>query len=106
MQVQTNSQTLQAKKIKAMIDQSGKLIITDNLNLEPGEVEVIILQTKTISNQSKTSPDEQREDTKQSKSFPSKVKAFQALFDNTQPVPPDFDEDQAKWEALKEKHNL
>ncbi len=106
MQPKTNIQTLEAKKIKGIIDQSGKLIINDNLNLEPGEVEVIILQTKTISNQSKTSPDKQREETKKSKYFPSKVKAFQGLFDNSQPAPPDFDEDKAKWEALKEKHNL
>lgn len=106
MQTKSNSQTLQAKKIKGIIDQAGKLIINDNLNLEPGEVEVIILQTKPISNEAKTSPDEPREYTKQSKSFPSKVKAFQGLFDNSQPVPPDFDEDQAKWEALKEKNNL
>ncbi len=36
----------------------------------------------------------------------SKIKALQNWFEKTQPAPPDFDPDQAKWEYLKEKHNL
>ncbi|MDJ1176488.1 hypothetical protein [Roseofilum capinflatum] len=36
----------------------------------------------------------------------SRVKAFQGLFEQTEPVPDDFDEDTAKWEALKEKYHL
>ncbi|MBP0009840.1 hypothetical protein [Roseofilum sp. Belize Diploria] len=36
----------------------------------------------------------------------SRVKAFQDLFEQTEPVPNDFDEDTAKWEALKEKYHL
>jgi hypothetical protein len=31
---------------------------------------------------------------------------LQNWFEKTQPAPPDFDPDQAKWEYLKEKHNL
>jgi hypothetical protein len=34
------------------------------------------------------------------------VKAFQDLFDRTEPAPPDFNPDRARWEALKEKHSL
>jgi hypothetical protein len=34
------------------------------------------------------------------------VKAFQDLFDLIESAPPDFDPDQARWEALKEKHGL
>ncbi|WP_228024259.1 hypothetical protein, partial [Synechocystis salina] len=36
----------------------------------------------------------------------SRVKAFAGLFENTVPAPADFDEDEAKWEYLKAKHNL
>ena len=36
----------------------------------------------------------------------SRVKAFHGLFEQTEPVPDNFDEDIAKWEALKEKYNL
>jgi hypothetical protein len=36
----------------------------------------------------------------------SRVKALQGWFENTVPAPADFDEDEAKWEYLKAKHNL
>jgi hypothetical protein len=36
----------------------------------------------------------------------TKIKALQGWFEKTQPAPPDFDADAARWEALKEKHNL
>ena len=36
----------------------------------------------------------------------TKIKALQNWFEKTQPAPPHFDPDQAKWEYLKEKHNL
>jgi hypothetical protein len=36
----------------------------------------------------------------------SKVKSLSELLENAPPVPPDFDPDEARWEALKEKHNL
>ncbi|BAZ87299.1 hypothetical protein [Dolichospermum compactum] len=36
----------------------------------------------------------------------TKIKTLQNWFEKTQPAPPDFDPDQAKWEYLKEKHNL
>jgi hypothetical protein len=40
---------MQAYKLKGKIDRSGKLIITEPTNLDPGEVEVIILQTATTT---------------------------------------------------------
>jgi hypothetical protein len=36
----------------------------------------------------------------------TKIKALQGWFEKRQPTPSDFDPDQARWEALKEKHNL
>lgn len=36
----------------------------------------------------------------------SRVKAFQDFFEQTEPVPDNFDRDAAKWEVLKEKYNL
>jgi hypothetical protein len=36
----------------------------------------------------------------------SRVKALQGWFEKTVPAPADFDEDEAKWEYLKAKHNL
>lgn len=36
----------------------------------------------------------------------SRIKALQGWFEKTVPAPADFDEDEAKWEYLKAKHNL
>lgn len=88
---------MQAYRFKAKIDQNGQLVITEPIDLAPGDVEVIILQSAEPS---------LAESPEQSKGRVSKVKAFEGLFENTQPAPPDFDVDQAKWEYLKEKHNL
>ena len=38
---------MQAYKLKGKIDNTGKLIITEPTNLTPGDVEVIVLQTKS-----------------------------------------------------------
>jgi hypothetical protein len=38
---------MQAYKLTGKIDRSGKLIITEPTNLNPGDVEVIILQSAT-----------------------------------------------------------
>jgi hypothetical protein len=41
---------MQAHKLKGKIDRSGKLIITEPTNLDPGDVEVIILQSAMTEN--------------------------------------------------------
>jgi hypothetical protein len=43
---------MQAHKLKGKIDRSGKLIITEPTNLDPGDVEVIILQSSMTENKS------------------------------------------------------
>jgi len=62
-------------------------------------VEIIILQSNKapIKEDSTPEPPQQRE---------YKVQALKDLLENASPIPPDFDPDQAKWEYLKEKHNL
>jgi hypothetical protein len=90
---------MQACKLKGKIDRAGKLIITEPTNLDPGEVEVIILQT-AIATENKASHDERIN------KRPSKVKTFQEWFAKTEPVSSTFDPDEAKWDYLKEKHNL
>jgi hypothetical protein len=87
---------VQAYKLKARIDQNGHLVITEPIDLAPGDVEVIILQSVQPRDETPA----------QVKGRASKVRAFEGLFENTQPAPSDFDPDQARWEALKEKHNL
>ena len=41
---------MQAYKLKGKIDRDGNLIITEPTNLNPGDVEVIILQLATKKN--------------------------------------------------------
>ncbi|HLO87038.1 MAG TPA: hypothetical protein VK203_18815 [Nostocaceae cyanobacterium] len=67
------------------------MVITETVNLPPGDVEVIVLQTV---------------DSTETPKRRTKIKALQNWVDQTQPVPADFDPEQAKWEYLKGKHNL
>jgi hypothetical protein len=93
---------MQAYKLKGKIDEAGNLVIAEPVKMPPGDVEVIVLQA--VESASSTIPEtESQPETPKRK---SKVKAFQDLFENAPPVPPDFDPDEARWEALKEKHNL
>jgi hypothetical protein len=94
-----------AHKLKGRIDQSGYLIVTEPIHLAPGEVEVIVLQTDLVAEDAIAL--ETETPTKLTKrARPSKIKALQDWFENTEPAPADFDPEQARWEALKEKHGL
>ena len=94
---------MQAYKLKGKIDQSGNLLITEPVNLPPGNVEVIVWQAMDTLDNTTALTSEPTPETPKRK---SRIKAFQGLFENAPPVPADFDPDQAKWEYLKEKHNL
>jgi hypothetical protein len=94
---------MQAYKLKGKVDAAGNLVITEPVKMPPGDVEVIVLQTVELV---ATSTDFKTESQLETPKRKSRVKAFQGLFENAPPVPPDFDPDQAKWEYLKEKHNL
>lgn len=94
---------MQAYKLKGKIDSSGNLVITEPLNLPPGDVEIVLWQaTETLDNTTTPASEPALETPKRK----SRIKAFQSFFENSPPVPPDFDPEQAKWEYLKEKHNL
>lgn len=94
---------MQAYKLQGKIDAAGNLVITEPIKMPPGEVEVIILQAiETVDSSTVSELDSQPEKPRRR----TKIKALQDWFEKTQPAPPDFDPDQAKWEYLKEKHNL
>lgn len=83
---------MQAYKLKGTIDLAGNLVITEPVNMPPGDVEVIILQAvETVASSTVTESESQPEIPKRK----SKVKAFEGLFENAPPVPPDFDPDEA-----------
>jgi hypothetical protein len=87
---------MQAYKLNATIDESGNLVLEEPLSITPGKVEVIILQETTTTVETSEKP----------KKREYKVKALKDLLENATPTPPDFDPEEAKWEYLKEKHNL
>ncbi|PAX51243.1 hypothetical protein [Brunnivagina elsteri] len=94
---------MQAYKLKGKIDATGNLVITEPIQMPPGDVEVIVL----LSPQMMTGiPDNTKELQPETPKRRTKIKALQGWFEKTQPTSTDFDPDQARWEALKEKHNL
>ena len=94
-----NRENIMQYKLRGKIDNAGNLVITESIQIPPGEVEVIVLPIATTTEKVTES---QLETPKR----PTKIKALQGWFEKTQPAPPDFDPDEARWEALKEKHNL
>lgn len=96
---------MQAYKMKGTIDGDGQLIIRSPIKMPPGEVEVIVLQpVSAVSNTLMSATAAQAEAPKQQR--PSQIKSLRDLLASAPPLPPDFDPDRAKWEYLKEKHNL
>lgn len=94
---------MQAYKLKGKVDSAGNLAIAEPVEIPLGDVEVIVLQaTKKVTDSTVTETESQPETPKRK----SRVKAFEGLFENAPPVSPDFDPEQARWEALKQKHNL
>jgi hypothetical protein len=94
---------MQAYKAKGKIDATGNLVVTQSIEIPPGNVEVIILQiADEVNDSTETATESQVEISKR----PTKIKALQGWFEKTKPAPPDFDPSEARWEALKEKHNL
>ncbi len=96
---------MQAYKLKGKIAQSGHLIITEPIKLAPGNVEVIILQP-VPGVESSTVPETSSPAAKPKRKVQCRTEIFREWLENTEPVPPEFDPEQAKWEYLKEKHNL
>jgi hypothetical protein len=94
---------MQAYKLKGKIDAAGNLVIAEPVKMPPGDVEVIVLHAdETLDRSTVISNNSQLQTPKRK----SRVKAFEGLFENAPPVSPDFDPDEARWEALTEKHNL
>lgn len=99
---------MQAYKLRGKIDATGNLVVVEPVNMPPGDVEIIVLQLADTVKQASAS-ENAIEPEAPKKKFKTNVKAFQDLFDrDAVPEPLDFDDPdkQAKWEYLKEKHNL
>lgn len=98
------SNNMQAYKLKGKVDEAGNLVITEPVKIPPGDVEVIVLQEVLTENSTVPETGFHVESSKKKVKFG--VKSLNELLENAPPVPEDFDPEQAKWEYLKEKHNL
>jgi len=99
---------MQAYKLRGKIDATGNLVVVEPVNMPPGDVEIIVLQLPDTVKQASAS-ENAIEPEAPKKKFKTNVKAFQGLFERDAVAEPlDFDDPdkQAKWEYLKEKHNL
>ncbi|MGG6263854.1 hypothetical protein ACQ4M3_11165 [Leptolyngbya sp. AN03gr2] len=88
---------MSAYKLKGKVDANGQLVITEAIDLPPGDVEIFLLPTQqpvNIQNQISANSSEPQ------------TQAFRELWKTAQPIPENFDEDEARWEALKEKYDL
>ncbi len=79
---------MQAYKLKGKIDATGSLVITEPIQMPPGDVEVIVLlSTQTIISPPESTNEVQPETPKRR----TKIKALQGWFKKTQPTSADFD---------------
>lgn len=95
---------MQAYKLKVKIDQSGHLIITEPMDLVPGDVEVIILQEVDKNSDSVNHTTETLAEKNEITPVLCRTKIFRDLLANAKPVSPDFDPEQVLLEALEEKY--
>lgn len=96
---------MQAYKLKGKIDSAGNLVITEPVNMPPGDVEMVIWQVVETNANAKP-PETESPQTTPKRTVECSIPILKEWLENTEPVPPDFAPDQAKWEYLKEKHNL
>jgi ABC-type Fe2+-enterobactin transport system substrate-binding protein len=99
------SNNMQAYKLRGKVDEAGNLAVTESVKMPPGDVEIIVLQKVSTVDRNELN-ENQSPSTKLKRKVLCRVEAFRDLFENTEPAPSDFDPDQARWEALKEKYNL
>ncbi|MDJ0621146.1 MAG: hypothetical protein QNJ63_31155 [Calothrix sp. MO_192.B10] len=95
---------MQAYKVKGKVDATGNLVVAEPIEIPPGDVEIIILQVANEVKSPTETPTESQPETPKKREY--KIQALKHLLENAPPTPPDFDPDEARWEALKEKHNL
>jgi hypothetical protein len=96
---------MQAYKLKGKIDSAGNLVIAEPVNMPPGDVEMVIWQVVEVTANGILSENESLKVTHK-REVECSIPILKDWLENTDPVPSDFDPDQAKWEYLKEKHNL
>lgn len=95
-----------AYKLKGTVDQAGNLVLHESVKMNPGEVEVIVLQPVDEEKSSPIHSSDNLNPVKPKREVKCSVPILKEWLEMTEPAPVDFDPDQVKWEYLKEKYNL
>jgi len=101
---------MQALKLKGKVDEAGRLVVAESISFPPGAVEVVVwpivqseeldtLEDQPVSVENEAPP-------KLENTFQTKVNALTDWFEEVSPAPQDFDADEARWQALREKYRL
>jgi len=93
---------MQAYKVRGRIDETGHLVVAESIGLAPGEVEVIVLQPSSVD----VTVERSALVSESNKQVRCEIPGLKQWLEQSPPVPADYDPEQAKWEYLKEKHNL
>lgn len=96
---------MQAYKLKGKIDSAGNLVIAEPV-MPPGDVEMVIWQVVEVTANATIVSENESPKVTDKREVECSIPILKEWLENTDPVPPNFDPDQAKWEYLKEKHNL
>jgi hypothetical protein len=93
-------------KLKGEIDESGKLILPEFVDMAPGKVDVIVVsvaESDVVAEGTVKLASQPIENSPKDQSFES---FMDWLAEGLEKLPADFDADEAKWQYLKEKHNM
>ncbi|MEL6350845.1 MAG: hypothetical protein AAFR58_03695 [Cyanobacteria bacterium J06627_28] len=97
---------MRALKLKGKVDEAGKLIVDTDIDLSPGEVEVIVLRASQAEEANSLSTTLAAQDVDR---LPMKAsfEEFSAwMLEGLSSVPQNFDSEEARWQYLKGKHHL
>ncbi len=101
---------MQAFKLKGEIDEAGRLIVSEPVDLIAGKVEVIILSFAEPDAEENRSIEPTAEPTSGLIKTLPETSSFESFMDwfteGVTPVSPEFDADDAKWQYLKGKNHL
>ncbi len=97
---------MQAFKLKGTIDEAGKLTVAEDVDLGPGEVEVIVLRAVQSEEVEQLDAKPAAKDVDRLPAIASFEEFSEWMLGDMPSFSSDFDPEDAKWQYLKEKHNL
>ena len=96
---------MQALRLKGKVE-AGKLIVDEQIDLGPGEVEVIVLRAVQAEHVDRPVASSTAKEVDRLPATASFEEFSEWMLGDMPSFPQCFDPEDAKWQYLKEKHNL